>query len=232
VTTVLLVDDDAALRRTLGLALRSQGWDVVAAPDAATALAAAARARPDVVLLDLGLPDLDGMDVLRAVRSWTSVPVLVLSARTDQADKVGALDAGADDYLGKPFGSQELFARIRAALRRATPAASAAPSGVVRAAGFEVDLDARVVRDLTGAQVRLTPTEWGLLEVLARSAGRVVDGAELLREVWGPAYGKETHYLRVFMAQLRRKLEADPSHPVSLVTEPGRGYILRPDSDA
>jgi two-component system KDP operon response regulator KdpE len=226
VTTVLLVDDDPTLRRTLGLALRSQGWEAVAVPDGATALAAVARVRPDLLLLDLGLPDLDGMNVLRAVRSWTQLPVIVLSARQDQADKVEALDAGADDYLGKPFGTEELFARIRAALRRAAPPAPAAPGGVVRAASFDVDLDARVVRDPDGQEVRLTPTEWGLIEVLARSPGRVVDAPVLLKEVWGPAYGTETHYLRVFIAQLRRKLEPDPAHPVSLLTEPGRGYRL------
>jgi two-component system, OmpR family, KDP operon response regulator KdpE len=152
--------------------------------------------------------------------------VIVLSARQDQADKVQALDAGADDYLSKPFGTEELFARIRAALRRAAPPARAAPGGVVHASSFDVDLDARVVRDLDGNEVRLTPTEWGLVEVLARSPGRVVDAPVLLKEVWGPAYGTETHYLRVFIAQLRRKLEPDPPHPVSLLTEPGRGYRL------
>ena len=160
-TTVLLVDDDATLRRTLGLALRSQGWETVAVPDAATALAAVARVRPDVLLLDLGLPDLDGMDVLRAVRSWTQLPVIVLSARQDQADKVRALDAGADDYLGKPFGTEELFARIRATLRRAAPPAPTAPGGVVRAASFDVDLDARVVRDPTGTRCASPPPSGG-----------------------------------------------------------------------
>jgi two-component system KDP operon response regulator KdpE len=227
-TTVLLVDDDPILRRTLSLALRSQGWESVAVPDGASAMAAVARVRPDLLLLDLGLPDLDGMEVLRAVRSWTQLPVIVLSARQDQADKVQALDAGADDYLGKPFGTEELFARIRAALRRAAPPTPVAPGGVVHAASFDVDLDARVVRDGGGLEVRLTPTEWGLIEVLARASGRVVDAPVLLKEVWGPAYGTETHYLRVFIAQLRRKLEPDPANPVSLLTEPGRGYRLVP----
>jgi two-component system KDP operon response regulator KdpE len=223
---VLVVDDDRSLRRALVINLRARGYRVDEAEDGRSALAAAAAGPPDLVVLDLGLPDIDGIEVLGGLRGWTQVPVLVLSARSDQSDKVAALDAGADDYVTKPFGMDELLARVRAALRRG--ASSAEDQPVVRTASFTVDLSAGRVTDSGGQAVRLTPTEWGLLEALARQAGRLVQGRDLLREVWGPAYGSETNYLRVYMAQLRRKLEPDPRHPRHLLTEPGLGYRLEP----
>jgi two-component system KDP operon response regulator KdpE len=223
---VLVVDDDRSLRRALAINLRARGYRVDEAADGRSALAAAAAGPPDLVVLDLGLPDIDGVEVLAGLRGWTQVPVLVLSARSDQSDKVAALDAGADDYVTKPFGMDELLARVRAALRRGATGTDDQP--VVRTASFTVDLAAGRVTDSGGQPVRLTPTEWGLLEALARQAGRLVQGRDLLREVWGPAYGSETNYLRVYMAQLRRKLEPDPRHPRHLLTEPGLGYRLEP----
>jgi two-component system KDP operon response regulator KdpE len=224
-TRVLVVDDDKALARALAINLRARAYDVDVALTGAEALAAAARRPPDVVVLDLGLPDLDGLEVLQGLRGWTKVPVLVLSAREEQAEKVAALDAGADDYVTKPFGMDELLARLRAAVRRAAPALDEQP--VVTTEHFSVDLAARRVTTAAG-EVRLTPTEWHLLEVLVRNPGRMVGQRQLLQEVWGPAYGTETHYLRVYVAQLRRKLEPDPAHPVHLLTEPGMGYRFEP----
>jgi two-component system KDP operon response regulator KdpE len=223
-TRVLVVDDDQALARALAINLRARGYDVDVAGTGADALAAAGRRPPDAVVLDLGLPDLDGLEVLQGLRGWTSVPVLVLSARGEQHEKVAALDAGADDYVTKPFGMDELLARLRAAVRRAGPAEDLP---VVTTAHFQVDLAARRVTTPQG-DVRLTPTEWHLLEVLVRNPGRLVGQRQLLQEVWGPAYEKETHYLRVYLAQLRRKLEPDPSHPEHLLTEPGLGYRFEP----
>jgi len=224
-TRVLVVDDDVALARALGINLRARGYDVVTAATGRQALDVLARAHPDVVVLDLALPDLDGIDVLHGIRGWNPVPVVVLSARTTSDEKVDALDAGADDYVTKPFEMNELLARLRAAVRRsATSGSSDAPS-VVETATFTLDLAAGVVtRD--GQQVRLTPTEYHLLEVLARHVGRLVPQQQLLREVWGPGYEKETHYLRVYVGQLRRKLEPDPTAPRHLITEPGIGYRL------
>jgi two-component system KDP operon response regulator KdpE len=220
VTRVLVVDDDRALARALAINLKARGFDVDVALGGREALSSAGSRPPDVVVLDLGLPDLDGLEVLEGLRGWTSVPVIVLSAREDQREKVAALDAGADDYVTKPFGMDELLARVRAAVRRAQPAPEAP---VVNTDHFTVDLAARRVTSPDG-EVRLTPTEWHLLEVLVRAQGRMVSQKQLLREVWGPAYEKETHYLRVYLAQLRRKLEPEPSHPVHLITEPGMGY--------
>ncbi len=217
---VLVVDDELPLRRALAINLRARGYEVVLAEDGAGALRLAADAHPDVILLDLGLPDIDGLEVIAGVRGWSAVPIIVLSARRVSDDKVGALDAGADDYVTKPFGMDELLARLRAALRRAGPAEEEA---VVTTAAFTVDLAAKRVRR-AGVDVRLTPTEWGLLEVLVRNAGRAVGQRQLLRDVWGPAYEAETHYLRVYVAQLRRKLETDPAHPRHLLTVPGLGY--------
>ncbi|PLW70542.1 response regulator [Streptomyces sp. SCUT-3] len=219
---VLIVDDEPQLVRALAINLRARGYRIDAAPDGATALRSAAERRPDVVVLDLGLPDMDGTDVIRGLRGWTRVPVIVLSARHASDEKVGALDAGADDYVTKPFGMDELLARLRAAVRRAAPA-DGEDLAVVETASFTVDLAARKV-DRGGADVRLTPTEWHVLEVLVRNPGRLVEQKRLLREVWGPGYETETNYLRVYLAQLRRKLEADPSHPRHLITEPGMGY--------
>jgi two-component system KDP operon response regulator KdpE len=224
-TRVLVVDDDRALARALAINLKARSYEVEVALTGAEALAAAGRRLPDVVVLDLGLPDMDGVEVLQGLRGWTAVPVLVLSARSDQAEKVAALDAGADDYVTKPFGMDELLARLRAAVRRAAPATEDLP--VVVTADFTVDLVARRVTTAAG-EGRLTPTEWHLLEVLVRHPGRLVSQTALLQQVWGPAYEKETHYLRVYLAQLRRKLEPDPSHPVHLITEPGMGYRFEP----
>lgn len=220
---VLVVDDEPQIVRALVINLKARKYEVDAAQDGATALKLAADRHPDVIVLDLGLPDMDGVDVIRGIRGWTRVPILVLSARHSSDEKVEALDAGADDYVTKPFGMDELLARLRAAVRRAEPAAPEGDQAVVATDTFTVDLAAKKVnRD--GADVRLTPTEWHLLEVLVRNAGRLVSQKQLLKEVWGPSYGTETNYLRVYMAQLRRKLEADPAHPRHFVTEPGMGY--------
>jgi two-component system KDP operon response regulator KdpE len=224
VSRVLVVDDDPQLARALRITLRAAGHEVVVAPDGRAALREAASAHPDVVVLDLGLPDLDGTEVLAGLRPWFAGPVLVLSARADSTDKVRALDAGADDYVTKPFDMGELLARLRALLRRG-PGGPDEP--VVVTDAFTVDLAARQVT-IDGVAVRLTPTEWGLLSELVRAPGRLVGQRELLRAVWGPAYDKETHYLRVYLAQLRRKLEPDPAHPRYLRTEPGMGYRFTP----
>jgi two-component system, OmpR family, KDP operon response regulator KdpE len=219
-TRVLVVDDEPQLVRALRINLRARGYEVDAASDGRGALDLAARKRPDVIVLDLGLPDMDGVEVINGLRGWLSVPIIVLSARHSSDEKVAALDHGADDYVTKPFGMDELLARLRAAVRRSAPAEEVA---LLDVGDFVVDLAAkRVTRD--GADVRLTPTEWHVLEVLARNAGRLVGQRQLLREVWGPAYESETNYLRVYLAQLRRKLEPDPAHPVHLITEPGMGY--------
>ncbi|MFF2652719.1 response regulator [Streptomyces sp. NPDC058045] len=222
-TRVLVVDDEPQIVRALVINLKARGYEVDSAADGAEALRLAAARHPDVVVLDLGLPDMDGVEVIRDLRGWTRVPVLVLSARHSSDEKVEALDAGADDYVTKPFGMDELLARLRAAVRRAEPTGADGTEAVVATEDFSVDLVAKKVhRD--GRDVRLTPTEWHLLEVLVRNAGRLVGQKQLLQEVWGPSYGTETNYLRVYMAQLRRKLEADPSHPRHFITEPGMGY--------
>jgi two-component system, OmpR family, KDP operon response regulator KdpE len=221
VSRLLLVEDDAALVRTLTLGLSAHGFDVEARADGAAAIAHARSASPAVLIVDLGLPDMDGLEVVRAVRESSSVPILVLSARDAQEVKVAALDAGADDYVTKPFGMDELLARLRAALRRAEPASS--DGAVVRAGDLVIDRKARRV-ERGGVLVHLTPTEWNLLELLIRSPGRLVTQLEILQEVWGPQYANETNYLRVYVAQLRRKLEDRPSRPQHIRTEPGVGY--------
>jgi two-component system KDP operon response regulator KdpE len=219
-TRVLVVDDEPQIVRALRINLRARGYEVDAAPDGRTALDLAARRHPDVIVLDLGLPDMEGAEVIRGLRGWTSVPIIVLTARHASEEKVETLDVGADDYVTKPFGMDELLARLRAAVRRAAPSEEDA---VVVTEEFTVDLAAKKATR-AGTDVRLTPTEWHVLEVLVRNAGRLVSQQQLLREVWGPSYANETGYLRVYLAQLRRKLEADPSHPRHLITEPGMGY--------
>ncbi|WP_112263147.1 response regulator [Lentzea terrae] len=222
-TSVLVVDDEPQIVRALRINLSARGYDVLTAYDGKTALSVAVEGKPDVVVLDLGLPDIDGVDVIAGLRGWSSMPIIVLSARTDSAAKVEALDAGADDYVTKPFGMDELLARLRAAVRRKTVQVLEEP--MVQTSTFTVDLAVkRVHRD--DREVHLTPTEWGLLEILARNPGRLVSQKQLLTEVWGPTYVGETQYLRVYLAQLRRKLEVDPSRPRHLVTEPGMGYRL------
>jgi two-component system, OmpR family, KDP operon response regulator KdpE len=225
VTRVLIVEDEPGLRRALVINLRARDYDVTAVGDGAAALSAAAAEPPDVVILDLGLPDMDGTDVIEGLRGWSRAPIIVLSARQAQGDKVVALDVGADDYMTKPFGMDELLARLRAALRRSGPH-DAAP--VVETAAFTIDLAIKEAR-VDGQVVHLTPTEWHVLEVLIRNEGRLVSRTQLLQEVWGPAYETETNYLRVYMAQLRRKLEPDPAHPRHLLTEPGMGYRFAGD---
>ncbi|MFE3698073.1 response regulator [Nocardia tengchongensis] len=219
---VLVVDDEPQILRALRINLSVRGYEVTTASTGGAALRAAAEKHPEVNILDLGLPDIDGIEVLAGLRGWSTVPVIVLSARTDSSDKVEALDAGADDYVTKPFGMDELLARLRAAVRRsATTADTAEP--VIETSSFTVDLAAKKVTR-HGRDVHLTPTEWGVLEMLVRHQGKLVGRRELLREVWGPSYATETHYLRVYLAQLRRKLEDDPSQPKHLLTEAGMGY--------
>ena len=222
---VLVVDDEPALARALAINLRAHGWEVVTAADGRSALEAAATEHPDVVLLDLGLPDIDGTEVLAGLRGWTKVPIVVLSARQHGEDKVEALDLGADDYVTKPFAMNELLARLRAAVRRSQD--STPTTSVVTVGDLVIDM-ARKRVSRGGADVRLTPTEWSFLELLARNVGRLVTREQVLREVWGPTYEHETNYLRVYAAQLRRKLEADPANPVHLVTSAGLGYTLEP----
>jgi two-component system KDP operon response regulator KdpE len=222
---VLVVDDEAPIRRALAVNLEALGYAVDLAPTGEQALELAARHHPDVVVLDLGLPGMSGVEVIHGLRGWSAVPIVVLSARDAEGAKVAALDAGADDYVTKPFGMDELLARLRAALRRAAPAEEEA---VVSTPDFTVDLAVKRVTDSGGADVRLTPTEWQIVEVLTRHAGKLVSQRRLLQEVWGPQYGTETNYLRVFMAQVRRKLEPEPSRPRYFITEPGMGYRFQP----
>ncbi|OZM74093.1 DNA-binding response regulator [Amycolatopsis antarctica] len=221
--TVLVVDDEPQIVRALRINLTARGYRVVTAHDGAAALKAVAECGPDVVVLDLGLPDMDGTEVLHGLRGWTTVPVIVLSARGDSADKVRTLDAGADDYVTKPFGMDELLARLRAAVRRSAAASAGDGEALVETESFTIDLVAKRVRR-DGAEVHLTRTEWGVLELLVRNRGRLVSQKQLLHEVWGPSYDTESHYLRVYLAQLRRKLERHPSRPRHLLTEPGMGY--------
>jgi two-component system KDP operon response regulator KdpE len=223
-STVLVVDDDPALVRALTINLRARGYEVHAAGTGAGALKLAAEHPPQAVVLDLGLPDMDGSEVIAGLRGWTDVPILVLSAREQSREKVAALDAGADDYVVKPFGMDELLARLRAAIRRGS-GEPAKP--VIETDAFTVDLAAGRVT-AGGVEVKLTPTEWHLLEVLARNPGKVVEHGRLLTEVWGPAYEDQTNYLRVYMATLRRKLEPDAANPRHFLTAAGRGYLFEP----
>ena len=225
-TRVLAVDDDPALLRTLTLNLRARGYQAVTAIDGRAALRAVDEQRPDLVVLDLGLPDLDGMAVLKRVRAASAVPVVVLSARHSSDQKVAALDLGADDYVTKPFGMEELFARLRVALRRGRPS-DQVDQQVVRAGAVELDLGRRLARH-DGQLVHLTPTEWRIVEALTRRPGELITRSNLLQEVWGPGYERETNYLRVYLAQVRRKLEAEPGQPQHFITEPGVGYRFVP----
>jgi two-component system KDP operon response regulator KdpE len=219
-TRVLVIDDEGSILRALRINLTARKYEVLTADDGASGLAAMARLHPDVLILDLGLPDMDGTDVIKDIRGQASTPIIVLTAAGQESTKVAALDAGADDYITKPFGMDELLARLRAAVRRASPAPD---EPAVSTEDFTVDLAAkRVARD--GTDVRLTPTEWGLLEVLVRNRGQLVTQRQLLQGVWGEQYQTEGNYLRVYIARLRRKLEPDPSRPRYLLTEPGIGY--------
>ena len=223
-TRVLVVDDEPQLLRALEINLRAHGYLCVTAVDGETALAAASEHHPDIIVLDLGLPDIDGVDVIRRIRGWSQVHIIVLSARHGSQDKVDALDAGADDYVTKPFGLEELLARLRAATRRAAVEAEAP---VIETPDFTLDAGARrVVKD--GRDVRLTPTEWKIVDRLIAHPGRLVSQQQLLLDVWGPAYAKDVQYLRVYMAQLRKKLEPDPGAPRYFVTESGMGYRFEP----
>jgi len=220
---VLVVEDEAPLRRFLAPTLEASGYQVIAARTASEGIAMARSHNPDLMLLDLGLPDADGLTVLREFRAWSLRPVIIISARNQEREKVRALDQGADDYLTKPFGAAELLARLRVALRHAVRTAT--PESVFRSGGLSVDLERREV-SLDGAPVRLTPIEYRLLEALVHRAGRVATHQQLLTEVWGPGGEGQNHYLRIYMAQLRKKLEADPNRPRFFLTEPGVGYRL------
>jgi two-component system KDP operon response regulator KdpE len=225
VTRVLIVDDEPQILRALRINLQARQYEVIMAADGAEALHAAASDHPDLVVLDLGLPDIDGVEVIRKLRTWTPIPIVILSGRLDSAAKVAALDAGADDYVTKPFGLEELLARIRAVTRRAT-GTDTPPS--VRIGRHTINLADRIVGADDGTQVHLTPVEWQLLDVLARNPGKLVSQRQLLQQVWGPAYQRETDYLRQYMKHLRRKLEDHPARPRHLITEPGMGYRFQP----
>ena len=224
-----MVDDDPQILRALRINLMARRYDVDLAATGATALDAAAKRTPDLIVLDLGLPDMDGAEVIRGLRGWTAVPIIVLSGRAGSGDKVAALDAGADDYVTKPFGVDELLARVRAVTRRAGAAESGPPS--VQIGRHTVDLAKHTVITAGGEPVRLTPTEWHLLEILVRNPGKLISQRQLLQDVWGNQYERETHYLRQYMAQLRRKLEDESAHPRQLLTEPGMGYRFQPAAE-
>jgi two-component system KDP operon response regulator KdpE len=233
---ILVVDDDRPLLRALRIALSARGFEVHTAQDARTALDTATRRPPDLAIIDLGLPDLDGIHIITALRGWSTVPIIVLSARHAEAAKINALDAGADDYITKPFGMGELLARIRAALRRTTPADH---QPVIVTDAFTIDLAAKRITTAAtttgagggGAEIRLTPTEWHLLEILIRNPGKLVTHQQLLHEVWGPKFEGETAYLRVHFGNLRRKLEPNPARPQYLRTDPGLGYRFLPQPE-
>jgi two-component system KDP operon response regulator KdpE len=222
---VLVVDDEEAIRRFLRVALTSQAYTVIEAASGQEALSAATAEKPDIIILDLGLPDIDGVEVTRLLREWTQIPIIILSVRGSESDKIAALDGGADDYLTKPFGVGELLARLRAALRRTAQTTS---EPVFSTGSLKVDMAARLVT-VSGQEVQLTPTEYGLLRVLVTNAGKVLTHRHLLREVWGAEYGEEFHMLHVNISNLRRKIEPDPTRPKFIVTEPGVGYRLRTD---
>ncbi|WP_454698191.1 response regulator [Arthrobacter humicola] len=225
--TVLVVDDEAQLLRALQVNLQIEGYQVLTALDGTTALLHAEKNHPDLIVLDLGLPDINGVDVITRIRRSSSTPIIVLSARHGSVDKVRALDAGADDYVTKPFGLDELLARLRVAERRLGTSDAGAQDVTIDVGDFAVDLaNRKVTRD--GATVRLTPREWAILELLVRNPGRLITQQQMLAKIWGPGYEGETHYLRVYMGQLRRKLEAHPARPSHLLTEAGMGYRFEP----
>lgn len=219
-----MVDDEPQIVRALTVNLQALGYKVDSASNGEDALKRAADRRPDAVILDLGLPGVDGVEVIRGLRGWARMPIIVLSVREEEREKIAALEAGADDYVTKPFGMGELVARLRAALRRSLVGEAGAP--LIETPDFVIDLAAKRVTQTDGEEIRLTPTEWGIVEVLASNQGKLVSQVQLLQEVWGPRYGAETNYLRVFMAQIRRKLEPDPGIPRYFITEPGMGYRL------
>jgi two-component system KDP operon response regulator KdpE len=225
---VLVIEDEPQMQRFLRASLTSHGFRLIEASTSAEAIAAATTHSPEIVLLDLGLPDGDGIDLTRTLREWSRVPIIVISARGREEDKVEALDAGADDYLTKPFGMNELFARMRVALRHTDQGGSAGGSPVREFGALHIDLEKREVT-LEGREVHLTPIEYKLLVLLAKNAGKVLTHRQILKEVWGPAYMSQTHYVRVRMAELRKKIELDPERPKLLVTEPGVGYRLKAD---
>jgi len=226
---VLMIEDDPQIRRFLRAALAAEDYQFHEALTAEEGIAQAAARQPDLVLLDLGLPDRDGLEVIRGIRLWSQMPIVVLSARGQEKDKIAALDLGADDYVAKPFAVGELLARIRAALRRAAPVAADGADGVIRFGDVRADFEKRIIT-VSGEEVHLTPNEYKLLQVLIKHAGRVVTQRQLLNEVWGPQHTEQSQYLRVYVAQLRRKLERDPARPRHLQTEPGVGYRLTLDS--
>ena len=229
-TRILVVDDEPQIRKALSVNLAARGYDVDLAASGEEALAQAAAHHPDLVLLDIGLPGIDGVEVVRGLRGWSTVPIIMLSVRDAESDKVRALDAGADDYVAKPFGMDEVLARMRAALRRHQPVPEQA---VVTTAHFSLDLGDRVVQRTGGAaSPHLTPTEWAIVEALARHPGRLVTQRQLLQTVWGPQYERETNYLRVHLASIRKKLEPEPGRPRYFITEPGIGYRFYPDGRA
>lgn len=222
---ILVVDDEPQIRRALSTNLRARGYTVDLAEDGERALILAADHHPDLIVLDLGLPGIDGVEVIHGLRGWTAIPIIVLSVRNAETDKVEALDAGADDFVTKPFGMNELLARMRAALRRHRPVSEEQP--LVETAHFAIDLAAKRISRTDGAEVSLTPIEWALVEILAQNPGRLISQRQLLHQVWGPTYDTETNYLRVHFANIRRKLEPEPARPRYIITEPGMGYRLR-----
>lgn len=223
---VLIIDDEVQIRRLLRVNLEANGYRVFEAASGQEGLVEAAQCRPETIILDLGLPDMDGVTVLKRLREWSQTPILILSVRDSEEDKVLALDNGADDFINKPFSTAELLARMRVAQRHAQPIPE---NAVFRSGSLEVDMASRVVL-VRGKEIKMTPTEYSLLRLLVRNAGKVVTHRQILKEVWGPNYGDHTHYLRVYMAHLREKIEANPAHPELLMTEPGVGYRLLPQA--
>ena len=225
---ILMIDDEPLILKPLAVNLKARGYELAVATTAAEGLKIAAEGRPEVILLDLGLPDMDGIDVIKRIRTWSSTPIIILSVRSAEREKVDALEAGADDYVTKPFGMDELVARLRAALRRRGDD-DADEDAIVTTAHFRVDLAAAQVHAHDGQEIHLTPTEWKIVEHLVRQPGRLVPQKALLQAVWGPSYERETHYLRVYLAQVRRKMEPDGSRPRYFITEAGLGYRFEPD---